>query len=235
MKRVLLALTFMLVIGNAVQAQDIQLHYDMGKGRGYFTSTVEMFKPDSWGNTFFFIDMDYGGGGVEGISLAYWEIARAIKFWKSPVALHAEYNGGMGQFFTGDISQAYSINSAWLGGLEYSWNAKDFSRGLTLEAMYKYIRGKHNVSFQFTSIWYLNFANNRLSFSGFADLWREDMIFNPGTNDEITTKMVFLAEPQFWYNFNKNFAMGSEVELNVNFGGLKGFNVMPTIGAKVTF
>ncbi|HYX09999.1 MAG TPA: DUF5020 family protein, partial [Bacteroidales bacterium] len=42
---------FYLVAG----AQNIQLHYDFGKDRKYLTSTVEMFKPDQWGSTFFFI------------------------------------------------------------------------------------------------------------------------------------------------------------------------------------
>lgn len=226
MRKIIPALALLLLVVTS-QAQNVQLHYDMGDGRGYFTSTVEMFKPDSWGSTFFFIDMDYNVGDVEGISMAYWEIARAIKLGDSPVAFHGEYNGGFGQYAPGG---AYQINDAWLGGLEYSLNAADFSKGLTLQALYKYIRGKHDAAFQVTAVWYWNFAGNKLSFAGFADLWREDFVFG-----EETTKFVFLAEPQLWYNFNKNFAMGSEVELNTNFAGRKGFNIMPTIGAKVTF
>lgn len=38
-------------------AQNIQLHYDLG--RKGITSTVEMFKPDKGGSTFFFVDLDY--------------------------------------------------------------------------------------------------------------------------------------------------------------------------------
>lgn len=239
MKKFLLAVLFAGFI-SAVSAQNVQLHYDMGKNRGYFTTTVEMFKPDKYGSTFFFIDMDYGSGGVEGVSLAYWEIARAIKFSQtSPIALHAEYNGGMGQFFISENTYgAYSINSAWLGGLEYSWNASDFSRGFTLQTLYKNIRGKHDASFQLTGVWYVNFANNKLSFTGFADFWREDNVFNLGSfeNPDLKeTKYVFLSEPQLWYNFNKNFAVGSEVEVSSNFGGLEGVNVMPTVAAKYTF
>ena len=212
------------MIGNA---QNVQLHYDMGEGRGFFTSTIEMFKPDKMGSTFLFIDMDYNVGDIEGISMAYWEIARALKLGDSSFAFHAEYNGGFGQYAPGG---SFQIEDAWLTGFDYSWNASDFSKGFTLQALYKYIRGKHNASFQLTGIWYVNFANNKLSFTGFADLWCEDFVF--GFEE---TKFVFLAEPQLWYNFNKNFALGSEVELNANFGGMKGFNVMPTLGAKITF
>ena len=224
-------LLFLLVfVGFSVffaDAQNVQLHYDMGKERGYFTSTVEMFKPDNWGNTYFFIDMDYDVGTVKGISLAYWEISRAINLGKSAFAFHAEYNGGFGQYKPGG---SYQIEDAWLTGFEYSWNAPDFSKGFTLQTLYKYIRGKHNASFQLTGVWYLNFASNKLSFSGFADLWREDFVFG-----NVETKFVFLTEPQIWYNFNKNLALGSEVELSSNFAGMKGFHVMPTLAAKLTF
>ncbi len=229
MKKLLLFLTIAGWVF-AANAQNVQLHYDMGEGRGFLTSTVEMFKPDKLGSTFFFIDMDYNTGDVEGISLAYWEIARALKLGDSPFAFHGEYNGGFGQWKAGNASGAYTINSAWLTGFEYSWNAADFSKGITLQALYKYIRGKHDASFQLTGVWYLNFANNKLSFTGFADLWREDMVF--GTDK---TKFVFLSEPQLWYNCTKKFSVGGEVELSSNFGGMEGFNVMPTLGAKYTF
>lgn len=208
-------------------AQNLQLHYDMGDGRGYVTSTVEMFRPDNWGNTFFFIDMDYDVGDVEGVSLAYWEIARSLKLGESPLAFHAEYNGGVGQYARG---KSYQINDAWLTGLEYSLNAEDFSRGLTFMGLYKYIRNKHDATFQLTAVWYWNFLNGKMSFTGFADWWREDFLFG-----EETTTFVFSAEPQLWYNLNSYFALGSEIELSSNFAGRKGFNVMPTLGAKVTF
>ena len=38
-------------------AQNLQLHYDLG--RGCATTTAEMFRPDAAGSTFFFIDLDY--------------------------------------------------------------------------------------------------------------------------------------------------------------------------------
>lgn len=50
-------------------SQNLQTHYDMGKDRRYLTTTVEMFRPDKTGNTFFFIDMDYGVGGLQGVSI----------------------------------------------------------------------------------------------------------------------------------------------------------------------
>ncbi len=54
------------------KAQNVQLHYDFGgalydkdlHGRPVLTSTVEMFKADKWGSTYFFIDMDYTSKGL---------------------------------------------------------------------------------------------------------------------------------------------------------------------------
>lgn len=50
----------------SVQAQDIQLHYDLGHNlydnldnRPSVTTTLEMFKPDKWGSTYLFTDIDY--------------------------------------------------------------------------------------------------------------------------------------------------------------------------------
>ncbi|HQB79593.1 MAG TPA: DUF5020 family protein, partial [Tenuifilaceae bacterium] len=64
----------------AVNAQNLQLHYDFGEDREFFTTTLEMFKPDQYGSTFFFVDMDYSAD-KGGVGLAYWEISRGLKFW----------------------------------------------------------------------------------------------------------------------------------------------------------
>ena len=233
MKRILLLFILFAFVG-VVKAQNVQLHYDLGEGRKYFTSTVEMFRPDKLGSTFFFIDMDYNVGDVKGVSLAYWEIARSFNIGKSPFAFHAEYNGGLGQWKDGDASGAFTINSAGLTGIEYIWNAEDFSKGFTLQALYKYIQGKHDAAFQLTGIWYLNFLNNKFSFTGFADFWREDMLFNAGSADEVKTKYVFLTEPQIWYNATGKFSVGSEIEISNNFVA-NSLKIMPTIAAKYTF
>ena len=59
------------------QAQNVQLMYDTE--RECLTSTVEMFRPDSFGSTFFFIDMNYSPRVTE----AYWEFARELNFWQN--------------------------------------------------------------------------------------------------------------------------------------------------------
>jgi len=247
MKKLVLAFIASLFAFGAF-TQNVQLHYDMGKDRGYLTSTVEMFKPDKFGNNFFFIDFDYGVGDMKGVSLAYMEIARCIKLGKSPFSWHAEYNGGFGKSVKNDLyskvganynsaplEASYPINNAWLTGVDYSWNAKDFSRGFSLKALFKTIQDKNDASFQLTGVWYVNMLKNKVTFSGFADFWKEDNDFFLNAPLGTKTQFIFLSEPQLWYNFCKNFAAGGEVEISSNFALHKGLKACPTLGMKYTF
>jgi len=233
MKKLLTLFTF-LSAASALTAQNVQLHYDMGDTRKFLTSTVETFKTDKYGSTFYFIDMDYGKGvsdGVQGPKLAYFEISRGLKFWNSPFEIHVEYNGGFGQYQADKVNNAYQINDAWLFGGNYTWNTKDYSKVFTLEAMYKNIRGKNDMSFQITGVWNLQFCKNKITLSGFADFWREDNLVGVFGNQK-ATNFVFLTEPQFWYNLTKQFSVGSEIEMSANFAGHRGFMINPTIAGK---
>lgn len=217
------------------EAQNIQLHYDFGRilydqmdkeSRPDLTSTVEMFKPDKWGSTFFFVDMDYSSDGVE---QAYWEISRELRFWKMPISAHVEYNGGLNY-----------INNAYLLGAAYNWNSRDFQRCWALQAMYKYI--EHNDepnNFQLTTTWFIHFAKGRCSFTGYADFWREKHTDIDGNAHDYT----FMSEPQFWINLNKfkgvdpdfKLSVGTEWELTHNFALKNGFYCIPTLAVKWTF
>jgi hypothetical protein len=210
-------------------AQNVQLHYDFGsalypdqyKDRPHWTTTVENFRPDKWGNTFFFIDMDYTSDGV---ASAYWEISRELGIQNSPLLLHAEYNGGLNY-----------INNAYLCGLTYTRNSEDFSSGYSIIAMYKYIQKNESPhNFQLTGVWHLGLCDGLCDFTGFADFWRE----KSGVGD-----FVFLAEPQFWCNLNQlewvdrdfNLSVGSEWEVNYDFAAHNGFHVLPTLAIKWTW
>ena len=129
------------------------------------------------------------------------------------------------------MNGAYQINDAWLFGGEYSWNTKDFSKVFTLQALYKTIRDKTNASFQITGIWTIQMLKNRVTFTGFADFWREDNFEGTGNK----TRFVFLTKPQLWYNFTQHFSVGTEQDMSANFSGNRGFMHRPTLGAKWTF
>lgn len=234
MKKTWLSLILGLIVGlSTVNAQNIQLHYDFGRNiynelgsRAKLTTTIEMFKPDKWGSTFFFVDMDYANNEI---ASAYWEIARELSFWKAPVSIHVEYNGGLNY-----------IKNSFLGGATYSYNNSDFSKGFTVSAMYKYIYGNESPhNFQLTGTWYLNFTKGKCSFTGFADFWREKHADINGNTHEF----VFLTEPQFWVNLNAfkgindkfNLSVGTEWEISSNFALMNGWYWNPTIALKWTF
>lgn len=219
------AVVLLLALAAKVEAQNIQLHYDIR--RNCATSTVEMFRADKYGSTFFFIDMDFAPKAVG----AYGEISRELCFWKESkvnwLSLHIEYNAG--------LSNTMSFDNAWLGGLTYSGHSKDWSMTWSLSAMYKVIPGNAQMhNFQITGVWNLDFFDHWLSFNGFADFWREERAWQG-------TKYIFIAEPQLWVNLNRikgcenfNMSIGTEVELSNNFVA-RGFDVMPTVAVKWDF
>lgn len=236
MKRILFSLMAAMAFGAVVKAQNLQVHYDFGKERKMITTTLEMFKPDKYGSTFFFVDMDYSNdtrGVTNGVSLAYWEIARSFKWNESQkFEPRIEYNGGN---VTG-----FPIKNALLAGGQYTFNSADYSKILTLQANLKQIQGGNKTgenltSFQLTAVWALQLMEGKLSLLGFADFWREDVgvLLDNGTWEN--REYVFLTEPQIWYNTCKNFSVGGEIEISNNFGANDGFMVNPTLAVKWTF
>ena len=122
--KLLLASLFALVTLGA-EAQNVQAHYDFGRKSAI--TTVEMFRADGGGSTFFFVDMDYSPKVIG----AYWEISRELCFWQKSkmnwFSVHVEYDGGLN-------TAAGSFNNAFLGGLTYSGHSKDWSKTWSITA-----------------------------------------------------------------------------------------------------
>lgn len=217
---------------------NVQLHYDLGHtmyggdldNRQRLTATVENFTADKWGSTYFFIDADWSDNAVRG---AYGEISRELQFWKAPIAAHVEYNGGLNSFG--------SFNDAYLVGLAYNWNSKDFSKGVSVQVMYKYLakHAQNKHSWQVTGVWRNTFAKGLCTFSGFLDVWHDNAVDG---------NLIVLSEPQFWFNLaplkrvsdDFKLSVGTEVEISNNFvypvrGMNNRFYAIPTLACKWTF
>ena len=200
-------------------------------GRKHFTTTLEGFHQDNWGNTFFFIDYDYNnkdGNKVISPNNTYFEIARCLNFWGdtalAPLSLQVEYNGGFGT--AGNMAVAFPVNNAFLTGVDWFLHSGDFKNTLNLKLLYKYFVGlPSKVPMQFTAVWGLQdlFGLGGLRFSGFVDFWCE------------YDHLVVLSEPQLWFQVFDHFNIGGEVEFSYNFAGMEGFHVMPCIGTKWVF
>jgi len=295
-KTVLIAAMLLTVIGAKAQT-NIQEMYDYN--RGHFTTTLEMFKADNWGSTFFFTDI-YHKFEPSTPTDFYTEIARSLNFWQNSslgaLSLHVEWNGGCGIYDLGsyDAWGGYQVKNAWLFGIEYFLHNSDFSNTFTFELLYKHFSGQKamdarpdgyfdplalkdvkfvypfakvsDIPIQFTFVWGMQnlFGVKGLVFSGFLDIWGENICWNENisnlteisrkeaglNNSDLTwdnTKLVILSEPQIWYNVGQHFGcenlfVGGEVELAYNFSGgcglpngNKGFTYAPALGIKWAF
>ena len=201
----------------SVKAQNLQLHFDPRHAlhgdvfnKNYFTATFEMFKPDQWGSTFMFVDLDFNQSRGN-IGTAYLEIARDIKLGKCPIMAHAEFNGGVGKA----ENFGFSIANAYLVGASYSTNIKGVNIGTYLTYKYNAFEKVSN-DIQWTLTWGTNIFEDKITLSGFFDLWTENKNreHKPGKSGK---KIIILTEPQVWYNINKNLAFGTEIEISNNF------------------
>jgi hypothetical protein len=234
-----------LIIPSTIFTQNIQLHYDLGKpengdNRNFFVGTAELYKPDSLGYTFLFADFEFDSpNDPRGVSSGYFEIAREfyIPWFRDhktfrQLALHIEYNDGVAMYQVPDDSITYgaNINSAWLLGAGYPLNVAGFT--LNTIFLYKYIRGSRTPDFQLTLAWYHLFLKDRITLSGFVDFWTQDN----SSETPVAKTVVFYAEPQFWFNFNRHFSIGSELKLSKNFiPGSTRFEAFPTLAAQWNF
>ena len=245
-KTILAVAVATLAFAQGVKAQtNLQTFYDFGKNRDHFTTTLEGFYGDKWGNTFFFIDYDYNKKVTDPLqkhnqapSGSYMEIARCINLWQDSklgaFSAQVEYNGLVG------------VNQNFLFGVDYFMHNDDFSNTFNFKLLGKtYSRGvKADIPLQFTFVWGMQdiFGVEGLRFSGFADVWGENSVAwaETGKNAFKETKVVFISEPQLWYNVGKligvdNLHVGTEVELSFNFAGYYGFYARPCLGTKWVF
>ena len=243
----------LLVLAGALSAKaqtNLQVLYEFSEDRQYVTTTFSMFKPDKWGDTFFFIDhyfansTDRNYGLASAINGSYFEIERGLNFWQdTPMkdfSLHVEYDG------------ATWGAGIWCFGGKYSFHNADFSNTASIALMYDLHcgLGSAEVPLKLTGVWTLNdlFGLRGLQFTGFADIWGNDQNFpledssmlGNGGGRHYDARFSILSEPQLWYRIGSlfgcdNLNVGGEVELSYNFAGIPGFACRPCLGAKWDF
>ena len=215
MKKTLLSALLFIVSLPMFAQLNVQLHYDFGdafygdklSNRPHLTATVENFKADKWGSTYFFVDLDFGDNTMKSV---YAEFSREFNLGKSPIAAHIEYNGG--------LSGGGSYNDAYLAGGAWNWANKDFSKTFSLQLLYKYLANQpssNKHSWQVTTVWGIHFAKGFCTFSGYADLWHDN---------SVSGNLVLSSEPQFWFNLyaldsvddDFKLSLGTELELSKN-------------------
>ena len=221
-----------------IRAQNLQLHYDFGEDRKFYTATLEMFRPDTLGSTFWFVDFDFNfPGSPRSMSAAYWEISRDFYIpglRKNPafdqLTFHIEYNDGFTAYKdSASFLGAASYNNVFLTG--FSHPLKIGQVVLTTQWLLRIPRGMDVPDFQFTVVWFQPAFKGRVLLTGFADLWSQDKIYDPDKKE-----LVFQTEPQFWYLVSPKIALGGEVEISKNFPvGPCDWQFNPTLGFRWEF
>ena len=240
-KKLIISCLFFIIGGISATAQNLQLHFDPRHSLygndaapvNFMTATFEMYKPDKWGSTFMFADFDFSYND-RNLGLVYTEIVRDFKIKGFPLMPHIEYNGGLG--LARDTQFGFPIENAYLAGFSYPFQLGKFYMGTYLAYKLNAFKKKsHDV--QWTVTWTANLANNKLSLSGFVDLWSENKD-RTGDSGKSGKKAVLLGEPQIWYNVTPNFSIGSETELSYNFVKAQEQNrffAIPTMAVKWNF
>jgi len=226
MKKILLIVT--ILISTFVFAQNMQLHYDIY--REHFTTTLEMFKPDATGSTFWFVDIDYNDNSNEvkenrqSSSSAYWEIVRMFHTPFKDITVGLQYNDGHN--ILGGFGSVYFLGVGYPIDLIF----------VTLNTFVWYRAAEsQDPNVQFTIVWFKPLLDGKLIFQGFFDLWGQN---NADFDDDgADSQFVILTEPQLWYGLTEKIQIGGEVEISKNFifGVGSDFNVKPTLGLNWIF
>jgi hypothetical protein len=228
----------LLGLTTSAYSQNLQMHYDFGEDRKFYTATLEMFKPDTLGSTFWFVDFDFNfPGNPRSMSAAYWEISREFYIpglrnmhGFEELGFHLEYNDGFTAYKdTGELTGAASYNSVFLTGFSYPVRIGQVV--LATQWLIRLPRGMDVPDFQFTVVWFQSLLKNKLLFTGFLDIWSQDKV-----RETDNKELVFQTEPQLWYLLSPHIALGGELEISRNFpAGPNEWEFMPTLGIRWEF
>lgn len=231
-----LFIALMILSFASLNAQNLQLHYDFRHSlyggelstENYFTATYEMFKADENGSTFMFIDYDFSYD-QKNPGLIYGEISHDFKLKKCPIQPHIEYNGGLGSIK--GTTTSFSIPNSFLAGASYPFQLGNvFMSTYVVYKLNAFKKVSHDA--QWTVTWSTSLFNKKLTIDGFMDTWSENRD-REGTKTVSGKKLIFLSEPQFWYDITPKISFGSETEISRNFHGKSNkWYFIPTIAGK---
>lgn len=217
--------------------QNLQVHYELRGDKKNITSTIEQFTGDRLGLTYWFISAAYtdfnGQHVIDGSATSvYGEFYRFFNIPKTNGLMAGiQYNDGLAVFSGSDTSTTFgsAFGRTWLGGFAYN---VPIGKMHVLTTVWLRKKQGYNYDWQLTLAWGHTFANEKLTFNGFFDLWGEK---KTGSADPY--KVVLLTEPQLYYNFNAHLAAGVKAQVSYNFEyGYDGqLRFAPTIAARWNF
>lgn len=228
------------LLATTIFAQNVQLHYDNrhsidadNNDRNYTTLSFETFKLESYGSLFMKMDVDFKGAHNNPGNV-FTQISHTFKFWQFPAFLHLEYSGGLGM--DSKSGYGYAIDNAYMVGAAYPFPLGNAWWSTYLVYRYNnFTHGSHDL--QYSLYWGQNFLRDKISLSGHLVLWTENKDHGDAwTAGQSGKKLLFLSEPQIWYNINKLLAVGTEIKLFYHvYSYSEGWLVYPTVAVKYNY
>ena len=205
-------------------SQSLQLHYDLrhsvdpaSNNKNFATLYFEYFKNQDSGSSFikpgsFLLKMQADFlGQKNNMGKFYMQVSQTFRCWRPKIFISLQYNGGLG--ITEPKQYSYYITNTFSVGLAYPFQLGKAYMASVLN--YKYVPyDKPSHDFLYTLYWWKGVWNYKAEIAGDFSIWTE----NNNHGDEFTKNLsgkrfFFFAEPQFWYNLNKSFAVGTKVNM----------------------
>ncbi len=216
-----LMVTFFCFVQCYVFSQTLQLHYDTRhtidpkrNSKNFPTLYFEYFKNQDSGKSFikpgsFLLKTQADFlGEKHNIAKFYIQVSESFRFWKPKIFLNIQYSGGLG--ITEPKEYSYYIVNTYSAGLSYPFKLGDAYLSSVISV--KHVTyDKPSNDLLCTLYWWKGLWNYKAEFSGDFSFWTE----NKNHGDDLTLNLrgkrfSFFAEPQFWYNVNKVFALGTK-------------------------
>jgi hypothetical protein len=240
----ILIMVFFCIIYHVTFSQSLQLHYDLRhtvdpkrNPKNFPTLYFEYFKNQDSGKAFikpgsFLLKTQADFlGQKDNIGKFYIQVSQSFRFWKPKIFISMQYSGGLG--VTEPKQYSYYIAHTFSVGLDYPFKWGNAWLSSVLD--YKYIPyDKPTYDLLYTLYWWKGLWNYKAEFSGDFSLWTE----NKNHGDVITSNLSgkrfsFFAEPQFWYNVNKTFSLGTKINMNYHVLTADNiFQVYPTVALR---
>jgi hypothetical protein len=208
----------------AARPQSLQLHYDIRhtldpqrNPENYPTLYFEYFKTLDSGKAFikpgsFLLksQADFVGDKTT-IGKYYMQVSQEFRFWQPKIFISLQYSGGLG--VTNPAQYSYYIANTYSAGISYPFKWGDAYLSSVLDL--KYVPyAKPSTDFLYTFYFFKGLWHYHAEFSGDFSIWTENKNHGDAATENLYGKRFsFFAEPQFWYNLNKTFAVGTKVNM----------------------
>ena len=205
--------------------QSLQLHYDLRhtidpdrNPKNFPTLYFEFFKNQDSGKAFikpgsflFKMQADFTGE-KNNMGKFYMQVSQSFRCWKPKIFFNLQYSGGAG--ITEPRQYSFYILNTFSAGFSYPFKWKNAWLAAVLNYKFvSYARPSHDVLY--TLYWWKGLFNYKAELSGDFSIWTE----NKNHGDEFTKNLhgkrfSFFAEPQAWYRFNQQWALGTRININ---------------------